>query len=1316
MTPAVAERSAAAAAWTPEQRAAIADRGRAALLAAGAGSGKTAVMVERFAEAVLHDGVPVGSILTLTFTEKGAAELRERIRRRFVELGEPEHARAVDAGWIGTIHGFCARVLRSQPLAAGLDPRFTVLDEAAARRLATGAFETALEEWTAACGAPAIDLAAAYGRELEPMVTRAHGVLRSRGATHPRLLIPPAAPDPDPAELAAAAGRAAVALRAAPANGARVEAALGALEACERILAAGGGPPLPGALDDARLPSGARALEHDDCSAYRSAWEQYRAACADHHARPALALIDRLLDRFGAAYAAAKDARAGVDFEDLELRVRDLLAGDAGLRARWAERFELIMVDEFQDTNRLQLDVLEALERGNLFAVGDESQSIYGFRHADVGIFRARRAALGSEAVRGLTVNFRSRPEILDVVNAAFGPLLGEGFTPLVAGRAPDELRLFAPDPPEEPRVEVLVCETGGWEEREAELGLAGLANQTWRRAEARAVAARLRAEVDDAGRALRDLVVLVRATSSLRLYEQALEEQGLPTYVVGGRGYWSQEQVRDGLAYLALLANPHDEAALYAVLASPFCGATTDALVLLAEAGRESGDGAWAALRRAARDSDSHRPVSADDPDAVAPGGDPGRPVLGGDPGRPAVGGDPGRPAVGGDPGRPAVGGDPGRLAVGGDPGRPAVGGDPGRPVSGGDRRDAAGGPSWLAALPAEEAGRLTAFARFVAGERLRAERLPVEVLLERAIAATGYDLAILARAGGERRLANLRKLMRLAREYERAEGRDLRGFLGYAAGQDLAEAREGEAALESEGLDAVRLMTIHRAKGLEFPVVCVADLGRPGVTARERLLIAPDGTAGLKLATLAGGDPVPALGYDRIADELGAAEAAEERRLLYVAATRAQERLILSAGADPARRLEPRNGGPPIAWLGPALLGDPAAVLAEEPAVVAVGHGGVAATLITAANLPASAAAPTARERSGGAGTALPAEPKVIPSPGRPQPAQRRLSYSSLQDYARCGYRFYLSRVLGLPRVAPPPDDEGTDPRAAAEAAAVEPAAAEPAAAEPAAAEPAAAEPAAAEPAAAEAAAVPALDPRVRGTLVHQLLERLDFARPEPPEAEAVRALAAAYGLELTPDQVADVRALVAAFAASPLCARLAAAGGVRREAGFAYELSPGGGGPLVTGFVDVLARERDGRFLVIDYKTDRLTEGDTPAALVERDYGTQRMVYALAALHDGAERVEVAYCVLEHPDEPVAATFHATDAAALAETLLDLSAGVLAERWPVAARPHRELCGDCPGRASMCSWPESMTLRPPADAYEDSAGSLAGSGGPA
>ena len=188
-------------AFTPEQRAAIDDRAGSALLAANAGSGKTAVMAERCVEAVLRDGVPVGAILALTFTEKAAGELRERIRRRFLALGEEEHAREVDAGWIGTIHGFCARVLRSRPLAAGLDPRFEVLDEGAAERLARDAYERAFEAWAAERGAAAVDVAAAFGAGLRDVVFAAHSTLRSRGETRPVLPVPPEAPPPDPAEL-----------------------------------------------------------------------------------------------------------------------------------------------------------------------------------------------------------------------------------------------------------------------------------------------------------------------------------------------------------------------------------------------------------------------------------------------------------------------------------------------------------------------------------------------------------------------------------------------------------------------------------------------------------------------------------------------------------------------------------------------------------------------------------------------------------------------------------------------------------------------------------------------------------------------------------------------------------------------------------------------------------------------------------------------------------------------------------------------------------------------------------------------------------
>jgi RecB family exonuclease len=152
------------------------------------------------------------------------------------------------------------------------------------------------------------------------------------------------------------------------------------------------------------------------------------------------------------------------------------------------------------------------------------------------------------------------------------------------------------------------------------------------------------------------------------------------------------------------------------------------------------------------------------------------------------------------------------------------------------------------------------------------------------------------------------------------------------------------------------------------------------------------------------------------------------------------------------------------------------------------------------------------------------------------------------------------------------------------------------------------------------------------------------------------------------------------------------------VRREAGFSFALEPDGAGPLVSGFVDVLATHPDGRALVVDYKTDRVDPADTPEDLVGRDYATQRLIYALAALRDGAPSVEVAHCLLERPGDPVSVTFTAAEAPDLAARIAGLAKGVLQHEHPVTRTPHRELCGDCPGRTALCSWPETMTLRPP------------------
>jgi ATP-dependent helicase/nuclease subunit A len=508
---------------------------------------------------------------------------------------------------------------------------------------------------------------------------------------------------------------------------------------------------------------------------------------------------------------------------------------------------------------------------------------------------------------------------------------------------------------------------------------------------------------------------------------------------------------------------------------------------------------------------------------------------------------------------------------------------------------------------VSADDADRLHAFRQWFASERQLVGRVALEELIERAIAHNGYDLHTLALRGGERRLANLRKLMRLAREYEQRFGRDLRGFLGLVGARAAgfrADPRESEAPVEGEALDAVRLMTIHRAKGLEFEIVAVADLGREPRWRGELLRIGADGRIGLRLSRAGTGKAIPALDYAALGEERDRAESAEERRIFYVAMTRAKERLILTGAAkleEDGGVPDHSNNGPcaPIAWIAPALSNagiEPVIVSGEEPS------GGQELSLVSGA--------PSTFE--------IPPAPELRRREANP-PA---ISYSSLADYERCGYRFYLERVLGLRETA------------------------------------------------GRVAASGALE---RGILVHELLERIDLRRPRRPEN--------------VPHEIAE---MVEGFIASPLFERLAAAAEVRREESFTFLLQSGA---LITGALDVLARERDSRALVVDYKSDRL-EGADPAEIVERDYQVQRIIYALAALRDGAREVEVAHVFLERPNEPVIASF--SDPGVLERELEGLVAGVLANDFAVASEPYIGLCNGCPAEGGLCSWPLEVTRR--------------------
>jgi ATP-dependent exoDNAse (exonuclease V) beta subunit len=1105
-----------AAPWTAEQLVAIERREGELLLDAGAGSGKSSVLVERFVRAVLDDGVDVAAILAITFTDKAAAELRERIRKRLRELGADEAARATESAFISTIHGFCARVLRANALAAGIDPGFTVLDQPQAGRLADSAFDAALEQ-LARDEPGGIELIAAYTPGgLRGAILGTHGELRSRGETEPRLL--PLAPGPDlmvsGAELVSAASLAARELGGVPEPSAKVIQALERLERVAEVVSAAS--PWPGEVGRLGLPGGnGAALSTERCLAYSEALARFKTASEHVRVQSAHGLLDRMLQSFGAFYRQRKRAVSGLDFEDLELLTRDLLAANEELRERYRSRFTHVMVDELQDTNGVQLELIGQVASDNVFMVGDAQQSIYAFRHADVELFERLGERLDAVGARArLQTNFRSRAEILEVVGRVFAPY---GFERLRAGRS-------EPAAPE-PLVELLIADKGGdW----AAEGIAA----PWRIAEARALARRV-GELVAAGAPPREFVVLTRATTDLRAYERALEERGIPTYVIGGRGYWAHPQIVDVVSYLRALANPRDEEALYTVLASPLVGVSVDALVVLAAAGRSLSRDPWWVLR---------------EPEGA------------------------------------------------------------------------------LDELGSDDAERSRAFVTWFAAERAAAARLSVEELIDRVLTRTGYDLAMLAMPGGRRRLANVRKLMRLGREQEALAGRDLRAFLELVRGREagwagFGDARESEAPVEGEALDAVRLMTIHRAKGLEFPIVCVADLGRQPWRRNELLRIGGDGRFGMRLAEPGTGRREPALDYEALGDEQFAAEEREERRLFYVAMTRARERLLVSGAAKLEAWDSERS---PMGWIGPALMD-----AGIEPVLVRTGD----------------ASAPEIGELGQpGAVAPQPLAPPSTPPAAAPASPVTRLSYSSLGEYERCAYRFYIERVLGVPGVRP---GAGGEARGAG------------------------------------------LGGTERGILVHALLEKLDFRRPAIPAPAAI--IEAGAG-SISFEEAKLIGGLIGRFTASELCARLARASDVRREQRFSFLI---GGDVMVTGALDVLARETGEGMLVVDYKSDRL-EGRDPGAIVGGQYATQRLIYALAALRAGADSVDVAHVFLEVADRPVVARFTRSDEPELERELASLAAGVLRREFAVTETPQRSVCTGCPAEGGLCSWPLELTRR--------------------
>ncbi len=853
-----------------QQLAAVAAPGEV-FVSAGAGTGKTRVLVERFVRGVCDDGLDVQSVLVITYTRKAAGELRARIRSELAERGRFDLAQQLDGAWVSTIHGFCARLLRAHPFAVGIDPRFRELDDEQGAVLRGEAFDRALAAFCASREPERLRLLATYGSDrLRRILTGAYEKLRSAG----RPLELELGGEPDLDEALVALREAAQCLvddtRATENQRAAALAALDLPAAPERLVDL-----------KALRAQGPRA------ASYKEALGHVELTALAVAARRDRELLQELLVLFADEYAAGKERESALDFEDLQLYARDLLAGNERILEAEQLRFRAIMVDEFQDTNALQCGLIDLLAAGpekDVFYVGDEFQSIYGFRHADVGVFRARRAAASKRLP--LTENYRSRPEVLAAVNYLFGSAFGDDYQPLTTSSE-------FPDPVFGHPVELLVTD------KESYSG----SGVHWRRAEARHVARRVRELVDAGAATPGEIVLLFAAGTDAEWYEEELRSLGLPTYRATGRRYFGQQQVVDLRMYLRLLRNRYDDEALVAVLASPFVGVSNDALFLLRRhTGRRP---LYAGLERSLPD-----------------------------------------------------------------------------------------------ALDTADERLIKAFKQRY--ERLVAAsaRVSLERLCELVVSEHDYDLAVLARWDGQRRYANLRKLMRLARSYEELRGRDLEGFLRFIRDQEALGAAQLEAVSEEEGAGAVRLLTIHAAKGLEFKVVVVADAGREraGPDAADEFLAFAEAT--------------------REAEK--AAEDEERLRLYYVAMTRAIDRLMVSGAVGEGRET-------PIRWILSRLDCEQELAEAGEP-VELVREG---ATFLVRVDRPVDRdtvdevvpavadpdgqlalfaqvpSAPAAR------GYRLPELAEVLQPPLH---RVRRLSYSALALYERCSYRYYAERLGGL------------------------------------------------------------------------------------------------------------------------------------------------------------------------------------------------------------------------------------------------------------------------------------------------------------
>ena len=849
----------------PQQLQIVKTLDRPLFVSAGAGSGKTFTLTRRIVYALSPESGPfvehLDQVLAITFTKDAAAEIRDRVRRALIDEGMDEEALTVDDAWISTIHGMCSRILRAHALELGIDPEFTVLTDT--DELMDQAVEHVLARATAPDAAPelAASLKALYA--WYPMTgeggsfgtgTTIKGLVRDLLELSSQL---PGGMDDvrvarGQADTSALADAYRAALGASKSSTEKAQAALDAIDAFEASDKT--------MVDAARLmmsctmPRASKAFPKEQVELLKAeaadAFINIVLACGG----PALDALVGLARSVEAEYRALKAAQSALDNNDLLRMAYEALRDYPAIRAAYEGRFKMVMIDEFQDTDQMQVDLIRYLtgagERA-LCTVGDAQQSIYRFRGAEVEVFCRQERKVGSSAAPEATAvvdapagelvklvrNFRSHDEVLRYVARVFdgddGGLM-QGFLDLEASDG---------------RKDTLVADAS----RRQALFVAGGSTQERTQAKARAIAERFRA-LADAGQPQGGMVLLLGRMTNADVYAQAFRDQGLDCVIAGGSVFAQAAEVQTVRALVCALANPADTAqGLMPLLASPmFALGAQEFLALATKLDSETGE-------------TSRRNIDA------------------------------------------------GIMSDSDVPG--------------------------LQDLP------LVTRAREVLRYALRrVGRDSFAAIAHDVVNASGWFVRLAQRGPeGKAIAANVLKALDAVAEEEAEFGNSPRS-IALAFDRFLA-GKEAPGALNEEGDGAVRIMTVHASKGLEYPVVAVAEcfgvrkssgaaqMGR--VEGGAQVVALPARLDGVKLAdgTFVKGDDVkkqfehafkgkgtslwlppelmedvcatgsPAEAFARLRNDDLRLSLEERARLLYVAMTRARELVILAMDAGVSR-----------------------------------------------------------------------------------------------------------------------------------------------------------------------------------------------------------------------------------------------------------------------------------------------------------------------------------------------------------------------------------------------------------------------------